>query len=78
MLLSRVAFSTEEQSNQIDEVKAIIGSQCEDLFESDNHTSVDETHLADINFPSLSWTVKSEISRWVRQAIASRIQKGVP
>ena len=74
MLLSGASFSTDEERVLIQDVKENIRSQCADLFEADTQRDSSVKRVERIELSSLSWTVKSEISRWIRQAIASLVQ----
>lgn len=74
MLLSGACFSTDEEKRLIEAVKDKIRDQCADLFEADTQRDSSVKLLERIELSSLSWTVKSDISRWLRQVIASRVQ----
>ncbi len=78
MLLSGASFSIIEESKLIEDVEDMIRSQCADLFDLDIQGDLNSDQAKHIELSSLSWTVKSEISRWLRQVVVSRVQKGDP
>ena len=78
MLLSGAAFSTDQEQRLIQDVKDQIRIQCTDLFEGDPHPDPPRSGLETIELSGLSWTVKSDISRWLRQVVSSRVRSGKP
>jgi hypothetical protein len=78
MLLNGVSFATDDESALVQDVKNQIRIQCAELFEpaTQGHTNV--KRLESFELPSLSWTVKSDISHWLRQVVALRVQTGDP
>jgi len=78
MLLNGASFSTDDESALIQDVKDQITTQCAGLFEPVTQRDCNAKRAEKVEISSLSWTVKSDISRWLRQVVASRVQTGDP
>ena len=76
MLLSGASFSIDEERHLIEDVEDAIRSQCVDVFDPIIRNDLNRLRLDEIKISDLSWTVKTEISRWLRQVIASSVQTG--
>lgn len=78
MLLNGAAFSADDENALIHNAKVEVRAQCPELFEQDTQTDSNVKRSEKIELCSLSWTVKSDISRWLRQIVASRVQTKEP
>lgn len=78
MLLNGISFATDDESALIQDVKDQIRVHCAELFEPATQKVSNVKRVESIELPSLSWTVKSDISHWLRQVVTLRVQTGDP
>ena len=71
-LLSSLGVSHEHESNMVHTVKARLADQIPDFFPPQNTTQSSAT--SDIEYSTLSQTIKSSIARWIRQTLILRLQ----
>lgn len=71
-LLSSLGVSHNHESNIVLTVKAKLADQIPDFFPPQNATQ--SSAISDIDYPTLSQTVKSTIARWIRQILLLRLQ----
>ena len=71
-LLSSLGVSHEHESNMVHTLKAKLADQIPDFFSPQNTTQSFVT--SDIEFSTLSQTIKSSIARWIRQTLILRLQ----
>ncbi|KAF3482318.1 uncharacterized protein GIQ15_05077 [Arthroderma uncinatum] len=74
MLLARAGVSVEDERRQILQIKAGFQQRYPDIFTEKAGTSHAEMIDADADWANLTWTVKSDISHWVREQVAYKIQ----
>ncbi|KAL4952117.1 hypothetical protein BDW69DRAFT_200960 [Aspergillus filifer] len=68
-LLARAGLSVAEESSTIESLKSSISQRLPSIF----HGQASNTVYTDPSQLSLSWTVKSEVSTWIRQAVARHL-----
>ena len=71
-LLSSLGVSHEHESNVVITVKAKLASQIPGFFPLQNATQ--SSAPSDIDYSTLSQTVKSSVARWIRQTLILRLQ----
>ena len=71
-LLSSLGVSHEHESNIVLTVKAKLADQIPDFFPPQHATQ--SSAISDIDYSTLSQTVKSSIARWIRQTLILRLQ----
>ncbi|KAK2878232.1 hypothetical protein FQN49_001033, partial [Arthroderma sp. PD_2] len=76
-LLARAGVSVDDETRQILQIKAKFLQRYPDIFTEKAGTSHVETMDADVDWVNLTWTVKSEVSHWVREQVAVKIQTPV-
>ena len=71
-LLSSLGVNHEHETNMVHTVKAKLADQIPDFFPPQNATQSSAT--SDIDYSTLSQTIKSSIARWIRQTLILRLQ----
>lgn len=71
-LISSLGVSHEHESNMVLTVKAKLADQIPDFFPPQRATNSSAT--SDIDYSTLSQTVKSSVARWIRQTLILRLQ----
>lgn len=71
-LLSSLGVSHEHESNMVLKVKAKLAAQIPDFFPL--QTATQSSAPSDIDYSTLSQTVKSSVARWIRQTLILRLQ----
>ena len=69
MLLGRTGYSIAAEVQLVDRIKGHLQRRLPGLF-NPNGMSIDGDITSDIDFDSLNWTVRSEISYYVREHVA--------
>ena len=69
MLLERTGYSIAAEVQLVDRIKRHLQRRLPGIFNPDG-MSIDEDVTSDIDFDSLNWTVRSEISYYVREHVA--------
>ncbi|EZF70648.1 hypothetical protein H105_07096 [Trichophyton soudanense CBS 452.61] len=73
-LLSRAGVSVDAEARQIRQIKTDLLQRHSDIFVGHVGTIDTEMMDGDIDWASLSWTVKSEISHWIREQVALKLR----
>ncbi|KDB21210.1 hypothetical protein H109_06874 [Trichophyton interdigitale MR816] len=73
-LLSRAGVSVDAEARQIRQIKIDLLQRHSDIFVGHVGTTDTEMMDGDIDWASLSWTVKSEISHWIREQVALKLR----
>ncbi|KAM5476860.1 RNA polymerase II mediator complex subunit [Microsporum audouinii] len=73
-LLSRAGVSVDAETWQIRQIKAGLQQMYPDIFTEHVDTPYAEMIGADFDWASLTWTVRSDVSHWIREQIASKLQ----
>ena len=71
-LMSSLGVSHEHESNMVSTVKAKLADQIPDFFPPQDATNSYAT--SDIDYSTLSQTIKSSVARWIRQTLILRLQ----
>ncbi|KAL4939066.1 hypothetical protein BDV06DRAFT_199624 [Aspergillus oleicola] len=69
-LLARAGLSVAEESSTIESLKSSISQRLPGIFQG----QASNTIYTDLSQLSLSWTVKSEVSMWIRQGVAKHLR----
>ncbi|KAK2783012.1 RNA polymerase II mediator complex subunit [Emmonsiellopsis sp. PD_33] len=72
-LLSRTGFSIAGESTTVQQIKASLRRRLPNMF-TESSSDGDSEMTDDIDFPALTWTVRSEIGTWIRDQVASYIK----
>ncbi|EEQ35258.1 conserved hypothetical protein [Microsporum canis CBS 113480] len=72
-LLSRAGVSVDAETWQIRQIKAGLQQMYPDIFTEHVDTPYAEMIGADFDWASLTWTVRSDVSHWIREQIASKL-----
>ncbi|KAI9819203.1 MAG: RNA polymerase II mediator complex subunit [Pycnora praestabilis] len=78
MLLASVNFSVHEESLTVSKAKVVVVDLIPDLFPIGTVSQSELLRTPNIVLSQLSGTIKSEISRWIRQHVVSHTVKGDP
>ncbi|PGH26686.1 hypothetical protein AJ80_01632 [Polytolypa hystricis UAMH7299] len=72
-LLARTGYSVSGETRHTQLIKSFLKRRLPEIFSEDGG-SEDHDMTDDINFATLSWTVKSHIGQWLRDHVASHIK----
>lgn len=77
MLLRRTGYSVSAEGLLVDRIKRHLQCQLPRIFGPDG-MSIDADTTSDVDFSSLNWTVRSEISHCVREHVAMDLREDMP
>ncbi|EFR02531.1 hypothetical protein MGYG_05527 [Nannizzia gypsea CBS 118893] len=72
-LLSRAGVSVDDEARQVRHIKTGLLQMHSDIFTGHVDASDTEMADADVDCTCLTWTVKSEVSHWIREQVALKL-----